>query len=287
MEYASFHYLMHKVPEQQKAFYVSGPAPLTFNELYSPRDRILVLKKEISYWRTRDRIEYCLYEDRFHKVLIITCYNIDKKETYRTIFVDLEKLFYEVESKARDSKELLTIKSNKKLSDDATLHKLVGDYIIARLSIKADPLPWPSEQVAPQPTIEAQTLATAVPIETNDMTSTVGPMERQCTLEKLSSDEYTTIEISKPTASTFLLDIPNVKLEPTVAIQVTEQQQQVDPSIVDTSKEKTETIATVETETAKTTNEKPNTKMKVAIAVVKATTKGAKAISQKKIAPSG
>ena len=92
-------------------------------------------------------------------------------------------------------------------------------------------MPWPSfidnknsEQVTPQPTIEAQTLATAVPIETNDKASeikTVGPMERQCTLEKLSSDEYTTIEISKPTATTFLLDIPNVKLEPTVAIQVT------------------------------------------------------------------
>ena len=98
MEYASFHYLMHKIPEPQKAFYVSGPTPLTFNELYSPREtRILLSKKEVSYWRTRDRIEYCLYEDRFHKVLIITCYNIDKKETYRTIFVDLEKLYYEVE----------------------------------------------------------------------------------------------------------------------------------------------------------------------------------------------
>jgi hypothetical protein len=91
MEYASFHYLMHKIPEPQKAFYVSGPTPLTFNELYSPRESgILLSKKEVSYWRTRDRIEYCLYEDRFHKVLIITCCNIDKKETYRTIFVDLD-----------------------------------------------------------------------------------------------------------------------------------------------------------------------------------------------------
>jgi FMN phosphatase YigB (HAD superfamily) len=141
MEYASFHYLMHKIPEQQKAYYVSGPSPLTYEELYSPRPRTLIVKKEVSYWRTRDRIEYALYEDRTHNVLIITCYSIDSKEAFRTIFVNLERLFYEVESKARDTKELLTSKSNKKLADDASLYKAVGEYILARLSIKADKLP--------------------------------------------------------------------------------------------------------------------------------------------------
>lgn len=263
MEYASFHYLMHKVPEHQKPFYVSGPQPLSFDELYSPRDkRSLVLKKEVSYWRTRDRIEYNIYEDRSHKVLIITCFNIEKKEAFRTIFVDLERLYFEIESKARDSRELITIKINKKLGDDAVLFKSVGDYVLARLNIKADPLPWPSfaltEQrpnnesvtitIAQTTTIETttapailtsstSTVSTTTPTpasistpisETTDnsniMQQPVGPVERQCTLDKLSSDDYTSLEVDKPTSVTFLLDdIPNVKLQPTITVPIIEQ----------------------------------------------------------------
>ena len=37
-EYKSFHYLMHKVDDPVKAVYVTGPKPLTFDELYSPRE---------------------------------------------------------------------------------------------------------------------------------------------------------------------------------------------------------------------------------------------------------
>lgn len=263
MEYASFHYLMHKVPEHQKPFYVSGPQPLSFDELYSPRDkRLLVLKKEVSYWRTRDRIEYNIYEDRSHKVLIITCFNIEKKEAFRTIFVDLERLYFEIESKARDSRELLTIKSNKKLGDDAVLFKSVGDYVLARLNIKADPLPWPSfaltEQrpnnepmsitIAQTTTIETttapvvltsstSTVSTTTPTpasistpisETTDdnsniMQQPVCPVERQCTLDKLSSDVYTSLEVDKPTSVTFLLDdIPNVKVQPSITAPIIE-----------------------------------------------------------------
>ena len=118
---------MHKTPEPVAAFYVSGPAPLKFDELYSPRDNnqpVLIKKEEKSYWRTRDRIEYALYEDRQHKVLVVTCYNVEAKEALRTIFVCLETLFFEVESKARASRDALTKKKDKKLAEDADLRKV-------------------------------------------------------------------------------------------------------------------------------------------------------------------
>ena len=319
MEYASFHYLMHKVPDHQKPFYVTGPSPLSFDELYSPRDtRTMILKKEVSYWRTRDRIEYSFYEDRKHKVLIITCYNIDKKESFRTIFVNLESLYYEVESKARDSKELLTSKSSKKLGDDASLHKAVGDYILARLSIKADPLPWPSfdmkdnkinepimnttttlstDNKIDEPIMLPTTSLTSADTEEVKIVETLRPLERQCTLEKLASDEYISIEVAIPKASTFVLDIPNVKLHPTI-IQIEQQEQQAQP-VVDAAKE----IQTSSDNTIQTTSNtpaangdtvnchdkakaKPNTKkMNVVVAAVKVATKTAKSV--KKVAPSG
>ena len=98
-EYQSFHYLMHKTVEAPKAFYIQGPQALSFQDLYSPRDRILIQKSEKSYWRTRDRIEYTFWEDRRNLVLIITCRNIDTNEAYRTIFVNLDQLYNILETK--------------------------------------------------------------------------------------------------------------------------------------------------------------------------------------------
>ena len=257
---------------------MSGPSPLSFDELYSPRDKIiLILKKEVSYWRTRDRIEYCFYEDRKHKVLIITCYDIEKKEALRTIFVNLEQLYYEVECKARESRDLLTVKSNKKLGDDTSLHKAVSEYIIARLKISAEPLPWPffdnnsllqqniqqnvTENSTPTITdntkpitindnttpiitdntssssITTTTAAAAAIMITNNSTNNVilgGPCERMCSLYNLASDEYVSIECSKPKASTFNIDeIPNIKLQPT--IQIIENTQQQNENIIETT----------------------------------------------------
>ena len=140
-EYKSFPYLMHKPPEQTKAFYVEGPKPLAFPELYSPRtepsSKSMISKSEKSYWRTRDRIEYTMWEDRKAKLLIVTCYNVEAKEPLRTIFLNLEILFYEVESKARGTRDQLTKKKDKKLADDNALWKAVSEYVLARLNITA------------------------------------------------------------------------------------------------------------------------------------------------------
>ncbi len=73
-EYAAFPYLNHKRADPVKAVFVDGPKPLSFVELYSPRDKRIILHKgEKSYWRTRDRIEYTLIEDRSAQLLIVTC----------------------------------------------------------------------------------------------------------------------------------------------------------------------------------------------------------------------
>lgn len=222
MEYASFHYLMHKVPEPTKAVYVTGPSPLKFEELYSPRsERIQIAKSEKSYWRTRDRVEYVLWEDRRLRLLIITCRSIETSEAFRTIFLDLERLYFEVESKARGSRELLKKVKEKKLVDDPALHKGVADYVLARLNIQKDPLPWPTfrqntsivETVgAPSvsgssflveekseetlPTCDT-TLAVSLDVSASPAVDTT-PRERMCTFDKLSGDEYDFLEVDEP-----------------------------------------------------------------------------------------
>lgn len=129
-EYKSFHYLMHAIPETVQAHYVSGPQPLSFEELYSPRDRVILYKGEKSYWRTRDRVEFIIYEDRRFKCMFITCRNIEKSEIYRTIFLKLDVLYYELESKARGCRESLIRKKDKKLDNDS-LKKGIIDFILS------------------------------------------------------------------------------------------------------------------------------------------------------------
>ena len=179
-EYAAFHYLNHKDVDPIKAVYVESK-PLTFGELYSPRDgRITIYKGEKSYWRTRDRIEFELIEDRVAKLLIVTCRSVSSNETFRTIFLNLECLYFELESKARETRDPLFKKKDKKL-DDKLLQKAVSDYVLARLNICAEPIPWPC----------------AFPAAVGAGGDTQ-PVERMCTFEKLSSDVYTEMEMCCP-----------------------------------------------------------------------------------------
>jgi hypothetical protein len=220
MEYASFHYLMHKVADPVKPYIVTGPQPLSFNELYSPRDGIVLLARgEKSFWRTRDRVEFCIYMSYSHQTGIITCQNVDTKAAYRTIFVSLEILFYEVEAKARGDREVLTKKKDKKLDNDIALYKSVGDFLLARLNIGADPLPWPKFDTngllveSQEPSIGP--IVTTLPpiaadraegmaqkaVDVADASRDLGviaPSERMCTLSKLTGDVYTVLEIQKP-----------------------------------------------------------------------------------------
>jgi hypothetical protein len=215
-EYKSFHYLMHQVPDAVKPVYVSGPSPLGFTELYSPRsERAVIFKGEKSYWRTRDRVEYCAYEDRNFNVAVVTCRNLDKAEVYRTIFLSLESLCFEVESKAQGNREKLVRKKDKKLCADEVLYKAIAEFILARLNIGAEALPWPDFSL--QSTCTSDTTSTDS-ITTDDspwstaLLNTV-PTERMCTFSKLSSDVFEIMEMDKPTKLS-LEGIDNVRLRP-------------------------------------------------------------------------
>lgn len=195
---------MHKPTETFAQHFVTGPPPATFDELYSPRETMsLIHKSEKSYWKTRDRIEFCCYEDRLNKVMVITCKNIESGEAFRTIFLDLESLYFELEAKAQDSREALIRKNQKKL-DVAALKKNAIDFILARLMIQKDPLPWPSFDEEGKIIVEEAAPITGAPIaptegEVTTALATPKPYkERMCTFAKLTNDAYNFLEIAKP-----------------------------------------------------------------------------------------
>ena len=213
-EYKSFHYLMHQVPDAVKPVYVTGPAPLQFHELYTPRggdDVKQIYKGEKSYWRTRDRIEFCFYESRSWKTMIVSSKNVETQAAYRTIFLNLESLYFELESKARGDREKLTKKKDRKL-DEVLLHKSAVDYILARLNIGAEPLPWPkfeNGQILP-PVISTNDSNESVRVDESDDSL----MERMCTFMKLSSD-LCDLEIERPKGLPLeAIDPSSIKLEP-------------------------------------------------------------------------
>lgn len=222
-EYKSFHYLMHQVPEAVKPTYITSTA-LTFDELYSPRPAVTLLgKSEKSYWRTRDRIEYAIYEDRSNKTIFITCRNLDKPEIYRTIFLDAEILYFELEAKTQGNKERLTRKRDKKIATDDALYKAISEFVLARLNIGNDPLPWPdftlkiSANDTETETHAATTSATGdgAGESTAQDTAPVGPLERMCTFNKLASDTYENMEINQP-PKVSLTGLEKTKTAPTV-----------------------------------------------------------------------
>jgi hypothetical protein len=223
-EYKSFHYLMHQVPDAVKPVYVTGPAPLSYAELYSPRNSPLQIhKSEKSFWRTRDRVEFCLYEERTAKVMIVTCRNLDKAEVYRTIFLDLEMLYFELEAKAQGNRDKLVRKKDKKLNTDELLYKAAAEFVLARINIGADPLPWPDFTVLQPAAISSNASSAETPsAQTADAGNATpsGPTERMCTFTKLSSDVYENMEINKP-AALKLEGVENTKLQPTVTATVT------------------------------------------------------------------
>ena len=286
-EYESFHYLMHKIEDGPAAFMLGAAKPLTFEELYTPREQGLrkIGEDEKHYWRTRDRLKYTFYELRKEKLLIITAVNVEVKpnETLRTILVHLPAIYHEVEAKAAGKPPVelvISKKSERKLADDAALDAAVIKYLSARLSIKKEPIPWPmplkSEQnsattetaksvetsssttaAAPGSVVAAAAAAAAAAASTtntaDDNTADDGganaadgttatadgtassvdaaapaptePTERMATLEKLTGDEYESIEIlgglppRNPKIDLEALGIPvaDIKLAPTTS----------------------------------------------------------------------
>lgn len=253
-EYAAFPYLCHKEVEHVKVVYEVSK-PLEFHELYTPRDLkasskptgsssnnndiLHIYKGEKSYWRTRDRILFEMYESRITKCMFVTCFNIDSKESYRTIFLDLESLYNELQWKAADNRDVFFKKKDKKIANNKDLFKAAVDYILARLMIKADSLRWPTfdcktntsanvsnepdSTTAPNPTITACNPGLESDLEE------VSTTERMCTFDKLSSDVYKNMEIQLPDGLKAILlnsgkvctsdgvEIEHLKLAPTIA----------------------------------------------------------------------
>lgn len=172
----------------------TGPDPLSFEELYSPRTdpaQRLLSKSEKSFWRTQDRVEFSLFEDRAAGVLVVTAQNVvNKAEVYRTVFLDLATLYFELEAKAQGNRDPLTKKKNKILGDDA-LAKAASEFVLARLNIKADPLPWPT---FPVQTAEQATEQTTE--QTSEQQSDA-VMERMCTFDRMASD-VVQLEVAPP-----------------------------------------------------------------------------------------
>jgi len=157
-EYESFHYLMHKTPDAIAANFVTGPKPLTFNELYSPRDDIRKMGfEEKHYWRTRDRLRFTFYEIRQQKCMIVTVFNLELNEFYRTLVIDLELLYNEVDAKnsteSRKPSDPIVKKATKVFQEDAKMDSACIKYMSARLNIQKDPIIWPGyeEKVPPPP----------------------------------------------------------------------------------------------------------------------------------------
>ena len=162
---------------------------MSFIELYSPREgNVLIHKSEKSYWRTQDRVEFALYEDRKNAVLVITAHNVEKTdEIYRTIFLDLEKLYFELEAKAQGHRDPLTKKKNKKLNDEA-LVKATTDFVLTRLNIKKEPLPWPTFLESVDGTSHDNSTEQRQPDDVGPKDEAAEIMERMCTFDKMSSD---------------------------------------------------------------------------------------------------
>ena len=144
-EYDAFHYLMHKEDGPTAVTYVTGPSPLTFQQLFSPRDKHrLIGKEEKSYWRTRDRIQYTVYEDRLNGIIIITCKSVEgEKSTFRTIFIDCVMLYFELQYKAKGNRDPIVKKAESKFSSDSELDKATMAFLSQRLNIGSDPIEWP------------------------------------------------------------------------------------------------------------------------------------------------
>ena len=215
---AAFPYLNHKLPEKIAPTFLAAAKPLSFGELYSPRapDAPVAINAQQSlqksFWRTRDDLTFGLYEWRSKGWMIVTCRDTLKPTLcFRTILLDLPKLYFEVDAKARGARDALLKKKDKGLVDDAALHKAAAAYVLARLNIGADPLPWPTS-FAPPPVLPPDAPAEPAPAPPTEAT------ERMASFSFLSGDTET---LERPCSlleglSLEGIDSTTLKLKPTL-----------------------------------------------------------------------
>ena len=61
----------------------------------------------------------------------------------RTIFIDLERLYFELESAVRGNRDGLKRKNEKKIGTDEALHKAAVSFLLQRLHIDAEECTFP------------------------------------------------------------------------------------------------------------------------------------------------
>lgn len=227
----------------------------SFSTLYPPRDhsRIVIYRGEKSYWRTRDRVEHAIIEDRGNKTMIVTSVNSESKEVYRTIFIDLPTLYKELEAKTTGLRGAVVTKRSELALSDEALMKAAEAYILPRLYVTVEPVAWPQFgedgfMVDMEVAIDALSPTSAaksndVPFESTSMPSTAVPeasitdaavegdanstevsappvtanppplMQKMCRLSKFYGDVYPTLEVQPP-KEIKLDDIENINLGP-------------------------------------------------------------------------
>jgi hypothetical protein len=180
-EFKAFGFLGHKEPPKFKDFYVKGKeeAAKTFKDLWPVRERKKIHQSEKHYWRSNERIQYTIHEDRDAECAIVVSIDTDKKEELRTLFVSLPLLYSQLENK-KQKKEGHELPEKVTLTD-AEIEKQASDYLLSRFAISAD---------APIP---AHAMPGAEGAERAE-----GPPQRQVLLNKNFGDEYETLEVSKP-----------------------------------------------------------------------------------------
>jgi hypothetical protein len=140
-------------------------------------------------------VEFSLFEDRAAAVLVIIARNVvNKAEIFRSIFLDLPRLYFEMEAKAQGNRQPLTKKKDKKLGDEA-LSKVVAEFVLARLNIKADPLPWPIFSNSPDS--DKSDVNSSTVENVGEQSEAIIHLERMCTFDKMSADTVE-FEIAPP-----------------------------------------------------------------------------------------
>jgi hypothetical protein len=219
-EYKSFPYLMHAVEVKGgRVNYATGPKPLEFDEMYSPRDGLQVIGKcSKSFWRTRENFDFQIYEARKEKLIIICCIEMNSKVTFKTIVCSLEPIYQTLNDKKRESEETIVRKNQMGYQDDQTLFLAVVSFLEQRLNIVQEEVAWPAYIAPTEAQAQTQAEAEAVNATTADAagqsgkaidmkkekagdaavipadaeavkTAAEGPMERMVVLSKLAADQ--------------------------------------------------------------------------------------------------
>lgn len=165
-----------------------------------------------------------MYEDRSAVLMIVTCRNVESGDVYRTLFIDLEALYFEVEAKAQCHRNKLVRKKERKLAGDA-LSKAAADFLLARLNIAADTVPWPTLLTAEEHRAKSKDATSQSPVASSAaviVNAASGPpalevgtvhLERMCVFNKLSSDAYDFMEVAPP-SSYKCVGVEYLKLQP-------------------------------------------------------------------------